>query len=281
MPNTGLGLRAMKTLFAYEEYIRDYAFADPGPDSLSKPEIYKLFDESNTSTCPFCKSSTNRKHEKILDENPSWLDGGCHSVNEYVSCCDGCGWWRIHTYKETDGGIEGISTIIKNAVLRKYDLHSKDAPIKALQEYLRKNFDDVIHIHDHQMEKLVQSVFSEHFSCEVEHVGKSHDGGIDLILVQSDSPTVIQVKRRRSLSHVEGVSGIRELLGAALLKGSKNCIYVSTCSKFSNSSNETAAQAVDLGILESYTLYDFSRFSDVLKLTKASNPEPWRAFLEI
>lgn len=271
----------MKTLFTYEKYIRDDAFADPGSDSLSKPAIYKLFNESNTSICPFCKSSTNKKHENFLNENPNWLGGGRHFVNEYVSCCDGCGWWRIHTYKETDGDIEGISTIIKNAVLKKYDLHSKDVPIKALQEYLRNNFDDVIHIHDRQMEKLVQSVFSEHFSCEVEHVGKSHDGGIDLILVQSDSPTVIQVKRRRSLSHVEGVSGIRELLGATLLKGSKNCIYVSTCNKFSDASIETAAQAVDLGILESYALYDFSRFSDALKLTKASNPEPWREFLEI
>ncbi|MDT3669114.1 MAG: restriction endonuclease [Aromatoleum sp.] len=271
----------MKKLFSYEEYVRADAFADPSPDSLSKPEIYKLFDEANTSTCPFCKSSTNRSHENSLNENPSWLGGGCHYVNEYVSCCSECGWWRIHTYKETDGDIKGISTIVKNAVLKKYDLHSKDVPIRTLQKYLRQNFDDVIHIHDSQMEKLVQSVFSEHFSCEVEHVGKSHDGGIDLILVQSDSPTVVQVKRRRSLSHVEGVSGIRELIGATLLKGSRNCIYVSTCSKFSDPCNEAAAQAVDLGILESYTLYDFSRFSDVLKLTKSSNPEPWRKFLEI
>lgn len=271
----------MKKLFAYEEYIRDDAFADPSSDSLSKPEIYKLFNEANTSTCPFCKSSTNKPHESTRHETPTWLGGGRYYENEYVSCCSECGWWRIHTYMETDGYVEGISTIIKNAVLKKYDLSSKDVPIKTLQEYLRKNFDDVIHIHDSQMEKLVQSVFSEHFSCEVEHLGKSHDGGIDLILVQSDTPTVIQVKRRRSLSHVEGVSGVRELLGATLLKGSKNCIYVSTCSKFSNPSSQAAERAVDLGILESYELYDFSRFSDVLKLTNFTNPEPWRKFLEI
>lgn len=271
----------MKNIFAYENYIQDGAFADPTPASLSKPKIYQIFDRSNTSTCPFCKSSTSRAHENTLNENPDWLGGGHYHAKEYVSCCDKCGWWRIHTYKETDGDIEGISTIIKNAVMRKYDLASKNIPIKVLQKYLRSNYDDVIHIHDLQMEKLVQSVFSEHFTCEVEHIGKSHDGGIDLLLIQSDSPTVIQVKRRKKLSHVESVSGIRELLGAALLKESKNCIYVSTCSKFSSPANDTAQRAVELGIVESYELYDFSRFSDVLKLTACSHVELWRNFLEI
>lgn len=271
----------MKEIFTYEDYVRSDAFADPGVDSLSKPEIHQLFNGTNTSTCPFCQSAISKPHENSLNDNPDWLGGGRYYVSEYVSCCNSCGWWRIHTYKETDGDIDGISTVIKNAVLRKYDLTSKDIPIKILQEYLRKNYGDVIHIHDFQMEKLVQSVFSEHFSCEVEHIGKSHDGGIDLLLVQSDSPTVIQVKRRKSLPYVEGVSGIRELLGAALLKESKSCIYVSTCSKFSNPSNDAARQAVDLGIVESYELYDFSRFSDVLKLTTTSNIEPWRKFLDV
>ncbi|MFC6672301.1 restriction endonuclease [Marinobacterium aestuariivivens] len=220
-------------------------------------------------------------HENDLNDVPDWLGGGHLCVREYVSCCDSCGWWRIHTYKETDGDIEGISTIIKNAVLRKYDLSGKDIPINVLQQYLRNNYEDVINIHDQQMEKLVQSVFSEHFSCEVEHIGKSHDGGIDLLLVRSDNPTVIQVKRRKKLSHIESVSGIRELLGAALLKESKNCIYVSTCSNFSKPANTAAARALELGIVESYELYDFSRFSDVLKLTARSNVEPWRQFLEI
>jgi restriction system protein len=271
----------VRNIFAYENYLQDDDFADPTSASLSKPKIYKVFDGSNTSSCPFCKSSTSRAHEKIINENPHWLGGGRYHAKEYVSCCEGCGWWRIHTYKETDGDIEGISISIKNAVMRRYDLASNNIPIKVLQGYLQKNYGDVIHIHDIQMEKLVQSVFSEHFACEVEHVGKSHDGGVDLLLVRADIPTVIQVKRRKKLSHVESVSGIRELLGAALLKGSKSCIYVSTCIKFSDSANDAAQRAVELGVVESYQLYDFSRFSDALKLTARSDVELWKGFLEV
>jgi restriction system protein len=271
----------VKNIFAYEDYIRHDAFADPTSATLSRPQVYQFFQGSNTSACQFCKSPTSRAYQNGLDETPSWLGGGRYLANEYVLQCEQCGWWRIHTIKETDGDIEGVSTTIKNAVMKTYDLSSKEIPIKALQQYLRKNFDDVIHIDDVQMEKLVQSVFSEHFACEVQHVGKVNDGGVDLIFIESNSPIVIQVKRRKTLSHVESVSGIRELLGAALLKESRNCIYVSTCSKFSDPASDTAQRSVELGIVESYELYDFARFSDVLKLTADTNAELWRKYLEI
>jgi restriction system protein len=270
----------MKEILTYHDYVREDAFADPTQNTMSRPEISQFFG-GRTLDCPFCKLATAGVHETTKSEQPSWLGGGHYFAKELVSSCGNCGWWRVRKRIETTGDIEAESAVIKNAVLRKYELASKDVPISILQTYLRDHFDDVTHIHDAQMELLVKSVFSEHFSCDVEHVGKSHDGGIDLLLVQSDSPVVVQVKRRRSLSHVEGVSGIRELLGATLLKGGKKCIYVSTCSKFSEPSKDTAAQAIDLGLVESYELYDFSRFSAALKLTTTSNLEPWRKYLEL
>lgn len=271
----------MKEILAYEDCIREDKFADPTPITLSRPEPFLFFNKMADSICPFCNLPTSEVHESVLDDHPGWLSGGYYFAKEHVSSCNRCGWWRVRTYKETTGDIEATSSVVKNAVLRKYDMADKSIPIATLQGYLRDHFSDVIHIHASQMEKLVKSVFSEHFSCDVEHVGKSHDGGIDLLLVQSNKPVVIQVKRRKSLSHVEGVSGIRELLGATLLKGSKSCIYVSTCSKFSTASKVTAEQAIDLGLVESYELYDFSRFSDALKLTTTSSLEPWKRFLEL
>lgn len=274
-------LYILKELLTYEDCLREDAFSGPTPGTLARYEPFQFFDKMADSICPFCHLPTGEVHQNELYDHPHWLGGGYYFAKEYVLSCGQCGWWRVRTFKETTGDIEATSSVVKNAVLRKYDLASKDIPITILQDYLRSNFDDVIHIHDKQMEKLVKSVFSEHFSCDVEHVGKSHDGGIDLLLVQSDTPIVVQVKRRRSLSHVEGVSGIRELLGATLLKGSKNCIFVSTCNKFSNPSKNAAELAVDLGLVESYELYDFSRFSAALKLSTTSNLEPWRRFLEL
>lgn len=42
------------------------------------------------------------------------------------------------------------------------------------------------------MEELVGSVFSSFYNCEAKIVGKSSDGGVDVILVDSDHPTMVQ-----------------------------------------------------------------------------------------
>lgn len=266
----------MKELLTYDEYVRDDAFAERGGGFFRRCGTIDFFRGKDDSICPFCRVPACEVHRNTISNHPDWLSGGIYLVDEYVWRCNQCGWWRIRTNKETDGDIDAVSAIVKSAVLKRYDLSCKDVPIGVLQQYLRDRFEDVIHIHDKQMEKLVQSVFSEHFSCEVEHIGKSNDGGIDLLLIQSDIPTVVQVKRRRSLRHVEAVSGVRELLGATLLKESKNCIFVSTCSKFSKPSQQAAERTVDLGLVESYELYDFFRFSDVLKLATKPHEEPWK-----
>lgn len=270
----------MKEILTYDECVRDNAFADPTQNTLSRPELSRFFG-GTVVDCPFCKLATAGVHENSISEFPEWLDGGRYFARELVSLCSTCGWWRARKFVETTGDIVAESAVIRNAVLRKYELGNKNVPISILQTYLRDNFADVIHIHHRKMELLVKSVFSEHFSCEVEHIGKSNDGGIDLLLVQSDNPIVVQVKRRQSLPYVESVSGIRELLGATLLNGSKQCIYVSTCSKFSEPSKNAAALAVDLGVVESFELYDFPRFVAALKLTTKSKSEPWRKYLEL
>lgn len=48
------------------------------------------------------------------------------------------------------------------------------------------------------MEELVASVFRDFYECEVEVVGKSNDGGVDVIVIDSDNPIMVQVKRRRN-----------------------------------------------------------------------------------
>jgi hypothetical protein len=46
------------------------------------------------------------------------------------------------------------------------------------------------------MEELVASVLPEHFACTAHVVGKTNDGGVDLILIDADEPIIVQVKRR-------------------------------------------------------------------------------------
>ncbi|WP_330147038.1 restriction endonuclease [Shewanella oncorhynchi] len=270
----------MKQILDYSEFVEESAHADRDVQINGLFINTHFFNRAEQDTCPFCKVSTQIVHDTHTSDNPDWLDGGTYFIDENVWSCSTCGWWKLRIDKDTTGTIDAVSAVIKSAVLRKYDLSGKDIPISVLQEYLKEKFEDVIHINDKKMELLVQSVFLEHFNCEVTHVGKSSDGGIDLILVDSDSPTVVQVKRRKKLKTTEPVSCIRDFLGASLLAESKNLIYVSTCNKFSSQSVKATKTALDLQIVDSYELYDFARFRDVMKLTKNSHNLPaWHKFI--
>lgn len=65
-----------------------------------------------------------------------------------------------------------------------YHEDSLSVPIEVLNDYIYKNPEKIIHIHDKKMEELVGSVFSSFYNCEAKIVGKSSDGGVDVILVE-------------------------------------------------------------------------------------------------
>jgi len=274
----------MKEILDYSDFYCSSGHQDRYEAPVGATQLF--FDEVADDDCPFCKVATELAHSDSSLTYPDWLDGGYYDAKETVKKCPQCGWWRLRCKKVTTGDTDARSVEVTSGILKKYQLDDKSIPIQTLQEYINKNNDDVIHIHDKSMEKLVQSIFREHFACDVELIGKSHDGGIDLILVNSASPTVVQVKRRKKLAYTESVSGIREFLGATLLakpdkilgdsslRNAKNCIYVSTCSKFSKHAEQAAKTAIDHGHLESYELYDFKRFCDVLKIY-SDNKTPW------
>jgi len=50
----------------------------------------------------------------------------------------------------------------------------------------------------YKLEDIAQVVFSAYYNCEIKHVGKTGDGGKDLLIVQSDDPILVQVKRREN-----------------------------------------------------------------------------------
>ena len=268
----------MNQLLNYSEFIHESSFIDRELE-YTQGDTNLFFQNAEKDTCPFCKISIEVIHKDSQSIYPEWCDGGRYDAQDIVKQCKQCGWWKLVCHKETTGMVDGKSIEITNSVLKKYDLSDKKIPIEILQKHLGKTYEDVIHINDKSMEKLVQSVFSEHYNCEVEHIGKSHDGGIDLLLINSDTPTVVQVKRRKKLAYTESVAGIREFIGATILKQSRNCIYVSTCEKFSQPSKKSAKKSIEVGAIDSYELYDFKRFQDILKLTSIVKEQPWEKCL--
>lgn len=130
------------------------------------------------------------------------------------------------------------------------------------------------------MERLVQSVFRDHFQTDVKHIGKSHDGGVDLLMLLGENPYILQVKRRKSPGKTEGVSCIRELLGATLLNGGKNSIFVTTADHFSSAAKNAAQNAVTKSIVNSFDLINGPDFISMLNQHPLPKAKRWEPYLK-
>lgn len=70
--------------------------------------------------------------------------------------------------------------------------------------------------------------------CDVTHVGRPGDGGVDIVLVEGESCRwLVSVKRREIASKVEPISTLRDILGAMVLDGSHYGIIATTAGRFS------------------------------------------------
>ncbi|VDN46700.1 conserved protein of unknown function [Petrocella atlantisensis] len=234
--------------------------------------------------CPICKLKTYIVYNADSGVTyPEWLDG---SYREYesVKTCPNCGWWEYKFNNTSDAMLDYTrlrEEKFKTAILRKYNVDDKSIPITSLEKYIQKNPEKIYNIHHKKMEELTQSIFREHFNCDVELVGKTADGGIDLLFVKSDKPSVVQVKRRTKKDSVESASQIRELLGATLLADSRSCIFVTTADHFSKQAKQHASDAIDKKIVEEFELINYKRFIEMLGLYKSTKTEMWRKFLVV
>ena len=131
------------------------------------------------------------------------------------------------------------------------------------------------------MEELVASVFKDIMDCKVLLVGKSHDGGKDLILLDGDRQTFVQVKRRTQPDKVEAVSSIRNLIGASIIGDANACIFVTTADHFSKDAQVAAQKVVEKKVFDSFELIDYRKFVDMLNLQKENYPKEWEQLLKI
>jgi hypothetical protein len=258
----------------YREYSKnnvEYGMNSPNGDQL-------LF-HGKLGWCPFCYKSANKVSNKGTSFTYDF--GSWREMTEEVWQCE-CGWWQVYfySYMEEVNSFKDWYKCIHSAQLKKFEIGARDIPIKTLRSYIEENPNKIYSIHDKKMEQLVASVFRDFFQCEVEEVGKSHDGGVDLILIKSDVPTIIQVKRRMSSKKVESVKEIRDLLGASMLTESRNCMFVTTADHFSKDAVNSRDIAIKVNAVDSFELFDCKRFLDMLNLTSKQINEEWNKYLQ-
>lgn len=204
------------------------------------------------------------------------LGGTFDSVHQLFDCPH-CGWWWEHDLHGTymgEGEIFSSSTH-RFSILRKFDPQGLDVPITSLRHVLKDKPTILADLHPTKLEQLVGSVFKDHLDCDVTHLGRSGDGGIDLLLVTSDQQWVVQVKRRHNLNAAEGVKPIRELIGSMVVEQQRNGIFVTTAGRFTRGAQSTAKRAALVGAVEKIQLVDLNSFIDLLRLTNHQNKRPW------
>lgn len=271
--------RRDKMILDYSQYITEKG--DEGIVNYKWVENTLDRLQPKKGVCPFCKKKITNEVYYKMNNKISW----CSAVEyEHVIQCPECGWWEhSYTFQSDDigDGLRATSLELTQAVLKRYDLDSKSIPIEILNNYITQHPDKIYGINDKKMEELVASVFKEFTDCEIHLVGKSHDGGKDLILLDGEKQTFIQVKRRTQAQKVEPVSSIRDLIGASVIGDADACVFVTTADHFSQPAQTAAQKVVEKKILNSFDLVDYHRFVDMLKLQRKDYPTKWEQILKI
>src|SRR5207248_1897599 len=80
---------------------------------------------------------------------------------------------------------------------------------------------------------VVEMVKANYGKCEVIHVGRPGDEGIDILFIDDGGRQwIIQVKRRQDAGAPEGIATLRNLLGAMVIHDTKYGVLVSTADHF-------------------------------------------------
>lgn len=227
--------------------------------------------------CPFCQKITN---SPLRDSWRAGASGDYLGGSAYIWCC-ACGWWEV---LESDGGVffgdVSFEHTLSSAVLRKFGRSSLGESLHALRVEVLSCTELLYSMEPKKMELFVASVMEGVYDCDVHVCGRSHDGGVDLVLLNSETPTFVQVKRRHEGIKSESVFQVRHLLGATLLKGGSSCAFVTTADHFSREARRAATEAIKRTIVKSYELIDRKRFIEMLRLATPEPKDHWRRVLK-
>jgi restriction system protein len=197
----------------------------------------------------------------------------------FAGDCRGCGWWFCETGNVVDAIGEYRAHHYFEGVLRRFQIDEYSTPLDLLRAHLQRNFKDVRHIHPRKFEELCQGVFREHFHCDVRLTAYSSDGGIDLYVVHSNEPFVVQLKRRSGESR-EGVTAIREFLGALVLNGQTRGMFVTTADDFTKSAKEAAGNPKLRGLGIQLELNGYKELEGMFR-TRSNTWRPWKMIPEV
>ena len=217
--------------------------------------------------CPYCDIALQTA------QRIEWDDDAFGGGEVHVANCLQCGYWIFYSLNAAQGPMGGPATEMLTHIskLEQFKLLLPPGCMEDLEMHLVRKPSSMISPKD--MEEIVAAIFRHnHTKCDVMHVGKPSDGGVDVLFVGTDNEKwLIQVKSRMSESSSEGVATIRNLLGAMVLHDTLRGVIVSTADHFTYQAYHAIGLAQNLG----YKISLIDRAKLARMLSPLMQGRPW------
>lgn len=219
--------------------------------------------------CLFCSSTLIEAARDNIELPAPYPEADRTSIR----LCSKCGWWSAHRREKTlyDVGATEIRNYGAYGVLKNLDMGDLSTPLSEVRDYLAAKYDARFHLHPRLFEETVASIFAD-LGYSVEVTAYSGDGGIDVVLQNSDTRVGVQVKRYRNAIEVDQ---IRAFVGALVISDYTKGVFVTT-SRFRSGATKAAATAGCRGY--PIELVDATKLYEVLGVAQGKSqrsPDEW------
>lgn len=214
------------------------------------------------SRCPLCGSELlafGNFNLSDFDLSDFYYSVDPSGKGYYLWHCHYCRFWQWYYYMDEYGDVnkhwtgEGCPPLpdheARISKLREFNDSLPSSCSSELAQYLRRRPSEWHRYNPKRFEKLVADIFRANYTnAEVIHVGKPHDGGVDILFVDSvNDQWLVQVKRRQNKDSAEGIETVRNLIGAIVLEGAVRGIIVSTADHFTYPAHQARMRLKDRG----------------------------------
>lgn len=222
-------------------------------------------------TCSLCSTPLQSDHVRYEGHRQEPY------LESLMGYCPYCRHWRWCVREQVEGEPDTTYETLMISKLRSFD----DLPeftSDELAQALRVNDKLWRCVEPYSFEKFIGDVLRANYTnCEVMHVGRSHDRGVDLIFVDAGKKQhLVQVKCHRKRDKSEGAPTVRSLLGALVQSGKLKGILVSNAKRFTSEAQIAVSDAWrNAGMtVELYDRGKLNRMLDPLMPDK-----PWRSYM--
>jgi hypothetical protein len=146
--------------------------------------------------------------------------------------------------------MDAARAVLATSVAAKF---TTDLPLSCsveLAQHLRRYPESWHSLPPKSLERLVADLFrANHKACEVIHIGRPGDRGIDVIFIDDNNTTwLVQVKGRSRPGRSEGFSTLQSILGTLALEGKRHGIIATTADYFSRQAHQECRRARQQGL---------------------------------